>query len=93
MKKDIWKSEKTGLKICMPTNKSFFTTMLRSEMLQWRLNKTPIWNIPLRNFLIKKIVARVDGNPFCMVPPCYFQEGNNTYIRKEFLQWLRLYMP
>ena len=72
------------IKICMPTNKVFFRTMLVSEMIQWRLNKTPIWNIPLRNFLFKKLVARIDGNPFCVVPPCFFQEGNNTFIGKNF---------
>ena len=71
-------------RLFMPTNKAFFRTMLRSEILQWKLNKTPIWNIPKRNWLFKKLVARLDGKPFCVVPPCFFQEGNNTYIGKNF---------
>ena len=72
------------IKLFMPTNKTFFKTMLRCQMVLWRLNKTPIWNIPLRNWLIKKLVAYIDGNPYCVNLPCYFQDGSNTYIGKNF---------
>lgn len=71
-------------RLFMPTNKAFFKTMLRQEIIQYILNKTPIWNIPKRNFLFKKLVASLEGTPFCVIPPCYFQEGNNTHIGKNF---------
>lgn len=73
-----------GYRLFMPTNKKFFSTMLRQQIILWRLNKTPIWNIPLRNWLFKKLVAEIDGPPFCVNPPSYFQEGNNTHIGKNF---------
>ena len=67
-----------------PTRKDFFLTMLRTEIIQRWLNHTPIWNIPMRNWLFKKLVARLDGKPFCVVPPSTFQQGNRTYIGKNF---------
>ena len=72
------------MKYFNPTNNRMFKTMLRSEMLQWRLNKTPIWFVRLRNSLIRKIVAEIDGNPYSIYSPVYFQQGNNTYIGKNF---------
>lgn len=72
------------LRLFMPTNRKFFFTMLRQQIILRRLNRTAIWNIPMRNFLFKRLVSRVDGNPFCVNPPCYFQDGNNTYIGKNF---------
>lgn len=72
------------VKLFNPTRKDFFWTMLRTEIIQRLLNKTPIWNIPMRNWLFKMLVARLDGKPFCVVPPSTFQQGNNTYIGKNF---------
>ena len=71
-------------KAFQPTDKSMFWTMLRSEILQRCLNRTPLWNIPKRNWLIKKIVAKVDGKPYCVYSPVRFQSGNNTYLGKNF---------
>lgn len=76
--------ENTGITLLNPTRKHYFLTMLRTEIIQWRLNRTPMWNIPLRNWLFKKLVARLDGKPFCVVPPSHFQQGDNTYIGKNF---------
>lgn len=70
--------------VFQPTNKPFFWTMLRTEFIQRRLNKTAIWNIPKRNWLFKKLVARIDGKPFLISSPVHFQQGNNMYIGKNF---------
>lgn len=74
----------TSSKLFQPSDKSMFWTMLRSEFLQWRLNKTPLWNIPKRNWLFKKIVAKVDGKPYCVYSPIHLQQGNNLYVGKNF---------
>ena len=66
------------IKLFMPTNKTFFKTMLRCQMVLWRLNKTPIWNIPLRNWLIKKLVAYIDGNPYSI-------DDLDTIISEEYM--------
>lgn len=70
--------------VCVPTNKSLFPIMLRSEFFQWILNKTPLWNIPKRNWLFKKIVAQIDGKPYCVMSPIFLQQGNNLYIGRNF---------
>ncbi|MBR4345092.1 MAG: sugar O-acetyltransferase [Lachnospiraceae bacterium] len=66
------------------TTKKYFWTMLSSEFLNRRLNKTPLWFVHVRNWLIKLIVAHIDGTPLCVTSPVYFQQGNNTYIGKNF---------
>ena len=76
--------KQTKFELYQPIDKSMFWKMLRSELIQWRLNKTPIWNIPKRNRLIKKLFAKIDGNPLCCLSPIYAQQGNNTYIGKNF---------
>ena len=58
--------------------------MLRSEFLQWRLNKTPLWNIPKRNWLLKRILGSIDGKPYSVISPFHVQQGNNTHIGKNF---------
>ena len=68
----------------MPVKKSFFKTMLRTELLQWKLNHTPLWFVKRRNRLFRKIVAHIDGKPFCVYSPIHLQQGNNTYIGKNF---------
>lgn len=78
------KSERKSYKVFQPSDKSMFWTMLRSEVLQRCLNKTPLWNIPKRNWLFKKIVAKIDGNPYCVYSPIFFQSGNNIHIGKNF---------
>lgn len=67
-----------------PTDKSMFWIMLRSEVLQWILNRTPLWFIGLRNWLLKKIVAEIDGDPYSFLSPIHFQQGNNTHIGKDW---------
>lgn len=72
------------MRLFLPSDKPFFKTMLYTEILQWRLNNTPLWRVRKRNMLLKKIVAKIDGAPFCVFSPIHFQQGNNTYIGKNF---------
>lgn len=68
-----------------PTDKSFFWTMLRSEFLQHKLNRTPLWRIKKRNRLLKKLFGSIDGVPYCIYSPLHVQQGNNIHIGKNFL--------
>lgn len=72
-------------KLFDPTIKSMFWVMLRSEILQWKLNKTPLWNVPKRNWLLKRLLGSIDGNPYMIISPFHVQQGNNTHIGKNFL--------
>ena len=67
-----------------PTARKHFWPMLRSEWLQWRLNKTPLWNIPLRNFLLRRLLGSIDGPPFAVNLPFHVSMGNRTQIGKNF---------
>lgn len=67
-----------------PTSCEHFWQMLRSEWLQWRLNKTPLWNIPMRNFLLRRLFASMDGPPFAVNLPFHVSMGNRTHIGKNF---------
>ena len=67
-----------------PTDKRLFWIMLRSEYLQWKLNRTPLWCIRKRNRLFKKLFAKIDGNPYTILSPFHAQQGNNTYLGKNF---------
>ena len=73
-----------GISIFQPTDKSHFWPMLRSEFLQWRLNKTPLWNIPIRNWLVKRLFASIDGTAYCIQHPFHVSYGKNLYIGKNF---------
>ena len=72
------------MKYFNPSDKSMFIKMLRSELLQWKLNKTPLWLVSRRNRLLERIVASIDGRPYCVYSPIHFQQGNNIYIGKNF---------
>ena len=67
-----------------PVARENFWPMLRSEWLQWRLNKTPLWNIPMRNFLLRRLLASMDGPPFAVNLPFHVSMGNMTHIGKDF---------
>lgn len=67
-----------------PTAESNFLPMLKSEWLQWRLNKTPLWNIPMRNFLLRHLVSSIEEPIFAVQIPFHISLGNRTYIGKNF---------
>lgn len=68
----------------VPTARENFWPMLKSEWLQWRLNKTPLWNIPMRNWLLRRLIAEIDGPVFAIQNPFHISFGNNTHIGKNF---------
>lgn len=68
----------------IPVARENFWPMFRSEWLQWRLNKTPLWNIPLRNWLLRRLLGSIDGPPFAVQLPFHVSFGNRTYVGKNF---------
>lgn len=68
----------------VPTARENFWPMLKSELLQWRLNKTPLWNIRLRNWLIRRLLGCVDGTPFAIQIPFHVSYGSRIHIGKDF---------
>ena len=68
----------------IPTAKENFWPMFKSEWLQWRLNKTPLWNIPMRNWLLKRLIGSIDGTVFAVQIPFHISFGNRTHIGKHF---------
>ena len=68
----------------IPTSREKLWPMLKSELLQWRLNKTPLWNIPLRNWLLRHLLGSIDGAPFAVQNPFHVSFGNRTHIGKNF---------
>ena len=68
----------------IPTAKENFWPMLKSELLQWRLNKTPLWNIPMRNWLLRHLIGKMDGPAFAVQIPFHISFGNRTHIGVNF---------
>ena len=77
-------SNNETLKFYQPTDRFHFWETLRSEILQRRYNKSATWNIPWRNWLIRRLVSEVDGNSVLMCSPIHFQQGNNIHIGRNF---------
>lgn len=68
----------------IPTHKAYFSSMLKTEVLLHSLNKTPIWNIPKRNFIIKRMFKEVKGKPYSIQKPFYVTGGEYITIGKNF---------
>ena len=66
------------------SGKSEFRKMLKSELIQWSLNRTPLWNIPKRNWLLRKLFGTMDGNPYLVQIPLHVNYGCNIYVGKNF---------
>ena len=81
-RQDLEKLRKQGF--FLSTDRSYFPTMLRTEILIHWLNKTPVWNIPVRNFLICQIIGKIDGNPLSIQNPFRVSCGENISIGKNF---------
>ncbi len=80
-RQELEKLKKQGF--FLSTDKSYFPTMLRTEILIHWLNKTPIWNIPIRNFLIHRIIGKIDGNPLMIQNSFRVSCGKNITIGKN----------
>lgn len=79
-----YKPGKKYIRLFQPSIKPFFWTMLRTEIIQYYFNRMPFWLVHLRNWLFRKLVAKIDGTPFSVMGPIHFMQGNYTHIGKNF---------
>lgn len=75
---------KQGYRFFVPADNANFWSMLKSEWYCHRLNKTPLWNIPLRNYLVRRLLGRVDGVPYNIQRPFHCTYGKNISVGKNF---------
>lgn len=76
-------SEMKGI-IFQPASKAEFWTMLRAEIISRSLNKTALWNIPKRNWLLRKLLGSIDGNAYLVQIPFRVCYGKNIHVGKNF---------
>lgn len=67
-----------------PSSKSLFWKMLKSEMLQRSLNRTALWNLPKRNWLLRNLFGSLDGNVYLVQIPLHVNLGCNIHVGKNF---------
>lgn len=75
---------KKGYSYFVPADQTNFWSMLKSEWYCHWLNKTPLWNIPMRNHLVKKLLGNVKGNPYNIQRPFHCTYGKNISVGKNF---------
>ena len=66
------------------TSKSYFWKMLKSEVLQRSFNRTALWNVPKRNWLLRKLFGSIDGNTYLVQIPLHVSLGCNICVGKNF---------
>lgn len=67
-----------------PAKKEFFYKMLKSEILQRSFNRTAVWNLPKRNWLLRRLLGSIDGSPYLVQIPFHCSYGCNIHIGKNF---------
>ena len=67
-----------------PASKKEFWKMLKSEIIQRSLNRTALWNIPKRNWLLRKLFGSIDGNVYLVQIPLHVSYGSNIHVGKNF---------
>ena len=67
-----------------PSSKSLFWKMLKSEMIQRSFNRTAVWNLPKRNWLLRKWLGSIDGAPYLVQIPFHVSFGCNIHVGKNF---------
>lgn len=67
-----------------PSSKKEFWKMLKSEVIQRSLNRTALWNIPKRNWLLRKLFGSIDGNVYLVQIPLRVSYGCNIHVGKNF---------
>lgn len=70
--------------IINPSSKVFFWKMLKSEILQRKFNRTAVWNLPKRNWILRRLLGSINGKPYLIQIPFHISFGCNTYIGKNF---------
>lgn len=84
MELEYGNTEQRRYSLIHPTDKKYFKSVLRTNILNSFFNATPLWLIPLRNLLFRKMVKRIDGKPYSVFSPIYLQFGDNLVIGKNF---------
>lgn len=67
-----------------PARKKYFLKMLKSEILQRSFNRTAVWNLPKRNWLLRRLLGSIDGSPYLIQIPFHCSYGCNIHIGKNF---------
>ena len=67
-----------------PGDKSFLFALLKSELLQRKLNRAPLWAQKRRECTFRKLVGSIDGNPYNIFSPFRCVFGKNIHIGKNF---------
>ena len=67
-----------------PARKIYFLKMLKSEILQRSFNRTAVWNLPKRNWLLRRLLGSIDGSPYLVQIPFHCSYGCNIHIGKNF---------
>lgn len=70
-------------KLYNSTEKNILKKHVRALWLCDRYNKSAIWNIPKRNFIIKRLIPNIAPNFFIMTP-MHVEYGCNLTIGKDF---------
>lgn len=67
-----------------PSSKAMFWKMLKSEVLQRSFNRTAVWNMPKRNWLMRKLFGSIDGDAYLIQIPFHASFGCNIHVGKNF---------
>lgn len=70
--------------IVNPSSKVLFLKMLKSEMIQRSFNRTALWNLPKRNWLLRRWLGSINGTPYLVQIPFQVSYGCNIHIGKNF---------
>lgn len=70
--------------IVYASSKKNFLKMLKSEILQRSFNRTAVWNLPKRNWILRHLLGHIDGNPYLVQIPFHVSWGCNIHIGKNF---------
>lgn len=70
--------------IIYASSKKHFWKMLKSELLQRSFNRTAVWNLPKRNWILRRLLGSIDGDPYLVQLPFHVSWGCNIHIGKNF---------
>ncbi len=67
-----------------PSSKEYFWKMLKAEVLLRSFNRTPVWNLPKKNWLLRRMLGSIDGKPYLVQNPFHVGLGCFVHIGKNF---------
>lgn len=70
--------------IVNPSGKKYFWKMVRTEILQRSFNRTRLWNLPKRNWLLRRLLGSIGDNTYLVQIPFHCCYGCNIHIGKNF---------